>query len=81
MSIKGGIQGLRKWILDHVPLGNHIVFESYPVYTDNTKAVYEEMVRRASIKSTNLFGSTSTRKRFLPVWSMRNLSNIPVRTG
>ena len=46
MSIKKGIQDLRKWVLDHVPLGNHIVFESFPVYTDNTKAVYDEMVRQ-----------------------------------
>ena len=46
MSIKQGIQGLRKWILDHIRLRNVIVFESYPVYTDNTKAVYDEMVRQ-----------------------------------
>ena len=46
MSIKKVIQDLRQWILAHIPLQNIIVFESCPVYTDNTKAVFEEMVRR-----------------------------------
>ena len=55
MSIKKGIQGLRKWILDHVPLKNHIVFESYPVYADNTKAVYDEMVRQGLHKKYKFF--------------------------
>ena len=50
MKIKKKIQDLREWILNHVPLRNTILFESCPVYTDNTKAVLEEMVRRKLYK-------------------------------
>ena len=50
MSMKKVIQNLRKWIYFHVPLRDTIIFESCPVYTDNTKAVFEEMVRRELYK-------------------------------
>ena len=46
MSMKKMIQDIREWIFKHIPLRDTIVFESCPVYTDNTKAVFEEMVRR-----------------------------------
>lgn len=65
MSIKQNIKDLRKWILDHVPLGNHIIFESYPVYTDNTKAVYEEMVRQG------------LHKKYRFIWLYQNGEKIP----
>lgn len=50
MSMKKAIQDLRQWILTHIPLRDTIIFESCPVYTDNTKAVFEEMVRRKLYK-------------------------------
>lgn len=46
MSILQGMKNLKKWVLENMPLSNVILFESAPVYTDNTKAVFEEMVRR-----------------------------------
>lgn len=50
MSVKKIIQDVRQWIFKHIPLRDTIVFESCPVYTDNTKAVFEEMVRRELYK-------------------------------
>ena len=50
MSMKKMIQDLRQWIFSHIPLRDTIVFESCPVYTDNTKAVFEEMIRRELYK-------------------------------
>ena len=35
-----------KWMLDVMPGGNYIVFESIPDLSDNTKAVFDEMLRR-----------------------------------
>ena len=46
MSMLQKMKSLKKRVLEHMPLGNLILFESAPVYTDNTKAVFEEMVRR-----------------------------------
>ena len=53
MSIKKKIRIFGKWILNHMPLSNTIIFESAPVYTDNTKAVFEEMVRRGLHRKYN----------------------------
>lgn len=33
-------------LFDKLPLNNYIVLESIPVYSDNAKAVYEELLRR-----------------------------------
>lgn len=33
-------------ILDRIPVNNSIVFESVPDFSDNTKAVYDEMIKR-----------------------------------
>lgn len=40
------IKKAAKWILDTLPGGNYIVFESAPDLSDNTKAVFDEMLRR-----------------------------------
>ena len=46
MGIVQKLKNLKKWALETMPLSNVILFESAPVYTDNTKGVFEEMVRR-----------------------------------
>ena len=50
MNAKKAIQNLRKWILTCIPLRDTIIFESCPVFADNTKVVFEEMVRRELYK-------------------------------
>ena len=35
-----------KWALAHLPESNYIVFESAPVFADNSRVVFEEMIRR-----------------------------------
>ena len=46
MSVIQKMKDLRHWLLTHIPLRNTILFESVPVYADNTKEVFDEMVRR-----------------------------------
>ena len=50
MKVIQMMKNLKKWVLSNMPLSNVILFESAPVYTDNTKAVFEEMVRRKLYK-------------------------------
>ena len=50
MNVIQMAKNLKKWVLTNMPLSNVILFESAPVYTDNTKAVFEEMVRRKLYK-------------------------------
>lgn len=40
------IKAVLKWILRHLPAENYIVFESVPDLSDNSKAVYDEMIRQ-----------------------------------
>lgn len=40
------IKNIIKWGLDTLPGGNYIVFESIPDLSDNTRAVFDEMLRR-----------------------------------
>lgn len=44
-----------KWILDVLPGGNYIVFESKPDFSDNTKAVFDEMLRRDLHKKYRMY--------------------------
>lgn len=46
MGIVQGMKNLKKWVLNNMPLSNVVLFESTPVFTDNAKAVFEEMIRR-----------------------------------
>ena len=50
MKVIQMVKNLKKRVLNNMPLSNVILFESAPVYTDNTKAVFEEMVRRKLYK-------------------------------
>lgn len=54
MSIVQGMKNLKKWVLNKMPLSNVILFESAPVFTDNAKGVFEEMVRRGLHKKYKL---------------------------
>lgn len=49
------IKAVIKWILRHLPAGNYIVLESVPDLSDNTKAVYEEMIRQGFHKKYRMF--------------------------
>lgn len=42
-------------VFDKIPLNNYIVFESIPVFSDNAKAVYEELIRRKFNKKYKFF--------------------------
>lgn len=42
-------------LFDKLPLNNYIVLESIPVYSDNAKAVYEELLRREYNKKYKIF--------------------------
>lgn len=53
--IKEAIKKVFNNILNRLPLGNRIVFESTPVYADNTRAVYDEMVRRGLHKKYKFY--------------------------
>lgn len=40
------IKNTANWILNHLPGRSYIVFESSPTYADNSRAVFDEMIRR-----------------------------------
>lgn len=40
------LKNVINWILNHLPGRQYIVFESSPAYADNSRAVFDEMVRR-----------------------------------
>ena len=46
MKLKKIIVSLTNKIFNLLPMGNYILFESYPYYSDNTKSVFDELVRR-----------------------------------
>lgn len=46
MKLKKIVVSLINKIFNLLPLGNYILFESYPCYSDNTKPVFDELVRR-----------------------------------
>lgn len=53
--IKRLIKKVLRTMVYSLPLRNHIIFESAPVYADNTRAVYDEMVRRGLHKKYKFF--------------------------
>lgn len=42
----GFVKKIANWLFDHIPGKRYIVFESIPLFADNTRPVYEEMIRR-----------------------------------
>lgn len=60
------IRKTAKWILDNFPGGNHIVFESKPDFSDNTKAVFDEMLRRGMQKKYRMYWWVADKKAELP---------------
>ena len=46
MGIKQIVKSIADKITDIFPIGNIIMFESSPDYSDNTKAVFDEMLKR-----------------------------------
>ena len=65
--IKGTIKILLLWIVKRIPLGNYIVFESYPDFSDNSKNVYDEMINRGlshDYKMIWLYKNKSTKHQY-----------------
>lgn len=60
--IKKGI----KWILEMLPGGNYIVLESIPDLSDNTRAVFDEMLRRGLNKKYKFCWWVNGDKKNLP---------------
>ena len=69
-AVKRGIKFCLKKMVNLLPLGNVVFFESYPDFTDNTFPVYLALKKRLSgyklVWSLNGTGETST-KPFLTV--------------
>ena len=55
-----------KKILNHLPLGNIILFESVPNLSDNTKAVFDEMIRRNMNQTYQLIWVLNKEEKNLP---------------
>ena len=49
------VKNLAKRMLDKLPGGNYIVFESKPNFADNTRAVFDEMQRRGLHKKYRMY--------------------------
>ncbi len=60
------IKNMLKGLLDKLPGGNYIVFESIPACSDNTRAVFDEMQRRGLHEKYRMFWWVSDRKAELP---------------
>ena len=46
------------WFFANIPGKPYLVFESQPLYADNTRAVYDEMIRRELYKKYKLIWVT-----------------------
>lgn len=57
--LKKAVKKIIKALVYALPLRNCIIFESAPVYADNTRAVYDEMVRRGLHKKYKFLWITS----------------------
>jgi CDP-glycerol glycerophosphotransferase (TagB/SpsB family) len=54
MSVKELLKGIIEPLTDKFPIKNIILFESVPDYSDNTKAVFDEMLKRGLNKDYQL---------------------------
>ena len=60
------VKNAAKWLIDSMPGGNYIVFESIPNLSDNTRAVFDEMQRRGLQKRYRMYWWVADRKADLP---------------
>lgn len=60
------IKKAAKWLLDKLPGGNYIVFESKPDLSDNTRAVFDEMQRRGLQEKYRMYWWVQDRNADLP---------------
>jgi len=60
------IKKILKRLIDKLPGGNYIVFESKPALSDNSKAVYDEMLRRGLHKKYRMYWWVEDKKADLP---------------
>ncbi len=64
-----GVKKLIKWVLNVLPAAKVIVLESYPDYADNTRSVFEEMIRRKINEEYTLVWWVSDRNKSFPQFS------------
>lgn len=62
------VKNTANWILDHLPGQRTIFFESIPDLSDNTKAVFDEMLRRDIQKKYKMVWWVKNRKAGHPVF-------------
>jgi len=55
-----------KWLIAHLPGKKAVVFESIPDFSDNTRAVFEEMVRRGLDKKYDFYWWVTKKGAALP---------------
>lgn len=60
------IKRLLKKIIKKIPIGNYVMFESVPDLSDNTKSVFDEMLRRGINNKYRCVWWVSDKKRELP---------------
>lgn len=58
------LKKIANWVLNHIPGRKYIVFESSPAYSDNSRAVLEEMIRR------------NYQKRFRFIWFVNKPEDV-----
>ena len=74
--IKSMIRVIFKW----VPKRNIIIFESAPDYADNTRAVFDEMIRRGMNQKYRLYWKLRYKEaEKLPVFGMKNVYTLTGR--
>lgn len=60
------LKAVIKWLLVHLPGRNFIVFESIPDLSDNSKAVYDEMIRQGLHQKYKFFWRVKGNPKELP---------------
>ena len=60
------LKNVAKWLLNNFPGGNYIVFESRPILSDNTWAVFQEMQRRGLQKKYRMYWQVADKSAELP---------------
>ena len=72
------VKNAAKQLLDKLPGGNYIVFESIPVCSDNSRAVFDEMQRRGLQKKYKMYWWVPDKKADLPKFP--NTSYLDLKT-